>query len=83
MSPNASASLVQKVKRGDVRRAVIVRTKKSITRPDGTSIRFDDNAAVLINNKKEPVGSRVTGVVASEVRNKGWSRIASLATKIV
>jgi len=80
---NTSASLVQKVKKGDVRRAVVVRTKKEQRRPDGRYIRFDTNAAVLLNNKKEPLGSRVNGVVSAELRTKGWSRIASLATKVV
>lgn len=73
----------QKVRRGDVRHAVIVRTKKEMTRPDGRVIRFDDNACVLLNNKKEPLGTRVNGVVANELRAAGWGKIASLAPKVI
>jgi len=72
-----------KCRRGDVRRAVVVRTKKETRRPDGRYIRFDDNAAVLINNKKELIGNRVNGVVAQELRGKGWGRIVALAPKVV
>jgi ribosomal protein L14 len=64
-----------KVRRGDVRRAVVVRTKKETGRPDGRFVRFDDNAAVLLNSKKELLGTRINGVVGAELRQKGWSRI--------
>ena len=64
-----SGGLAQKVRKGDVRHAVVVRTKKETRRPDGRYIRFDDNAAVLINAKKEMLGSRITGIVAKEVRD--------------
>ncbi|KAL0945803.1 hypothetical protein HGRIS_012090 [Hohenbuehelia grisea] len=70
-----------KVRRGDVRRAVIVRTRKSVQRPDGRIIRFDDNAAVLLNNKREMLGTRIGGIVSADLRMKGWGKIVSLAPK--
>ncbi|PWN48337.1 putative MRPL38-mitochondrial ribosomal protein, large subunit [Violaceomyces palustris] len=72
-----------KVRRGDVRHAVIVRTKKETVRPDGRVVRFDDNACVLLNNKKEPLGTRINGVVAAELRQTGWGKIVSLAPKVI
>lgn len=72
-----------KIRRGDVRHAVVVRTKKELQRADGRVVRFDDNACVLLNNKKEPLGTRITGTVASELRAKGWGKILSLAGKVV
>ncbi|KZT26030.1 ribosomal protein L14 [Neolentinus lepideus HHB14362 ss-1] len=77
----ASANAV-KVRRGDVRRAVIVRTAKAVRRPDGRMIRFDDNAAVLLNNKREMLGTRIGGVVSADLRMKGWGKIVSLAPKV-
>jgi ribosomal protein L14 len=71
-----------KVRRGDVRRAVIVRTRKPVRRPDGSFIRFDDNAAVLLNNKKEMLGTRIGGVVSADLRLKGWGKIVSLAPRV-
>jgi ribosomal protein L14 len=71
--PSSSSSNLlasNKVRRGDIRRAVIVRTKKETNRADGRSIRFDDNAAVLLNNKKELLGTKINGVVAAELREK-------------
>ncbi|THH31731.1 hypothetical protein EUX98_g2463 [Antrodiella citrinella] len=79
----ASATSGLKVRRGDVRRAVIVRTKKVVRRPDGRLIRFDDNAAVLLNNKREMLGTRIGGVVSADLRMKGWGKILSLAPKVV
>jgi ribosomal protein L14 len=73
---------VLKVRRGDVRRAVIVRSKKPVRRPDGRWIRFDDNAAVLLNNKRELLGTRIGGVVSADLRMKGWGKIVSLAPKV-
>ncbi len=73
----------QKVRRGDVRRAVVVRTKYPTRRPDGRYIRFDDNAAVLVNSKKEMIGNRIGSVVSSELRSKGWGKIVGLAPKVV
>lgn len=64
-------------------RAVIVRTAAPIKRKDGSTIRFDDNACVLVDKKGQPVGNRVLGVVAQEVRNKGWGKITALAPKVV
>lgn len=72
-----------RVKKGDVRRAVIVRTKKSIGRPDGSSIAFDENAAVLVDNAKEPVGTRIFGPVARELRAAGFMKIVSLAPEVL
>lgn len=71
-----------KVRRGDVRRAVIVRTRKAVRRPDGRIIRFDDNAAVLLNNKREMLGTRIGGIVSADLRMKGWGKIVSLAPKV-
>jgi large subunit ribosomal protein L14 len=72
-----------KVKKGDVARAVIVRTSKEIRRGDGTHIRFDDNSAVLINNQGEPIGTRIFGPVARELRAKKFMKIISLAPEVL
>lgn len=83
ISATASTSATAlKIRRGDVRRAVVVRTKKEVIRPDGRKIRFDDNAAVLINNKKELLATRINGVVSADLRMKGWGKIASIAPKV-
>ncbi len=71
------------VKEGDVVRAVVVRTKKEVKRPDGSAIRFDDNAAVIINNQGEPRGTRVFGPVARELRDKKFMKIVSLAPEVL
>jgi len=83
---NSGASAVSnalKVRRGDVRRAVIVRCRKPVRRPDGRWVRFDDNAAVLLNSKREMLGTRIGGVVSADLRMKGWGKIVSLAPKVV
>jgi large subunit ribosomal protein L14 len=72
-----------KVKKGDVLKAVVVRTKKEIKRIDGSYIRFDDNAAVLINAAKEPIGTRIFGPVARELRSKRFMKIISLASEVL
>jgi large subunit ribosomal protein L14 len=72
-----------RVKKGDVRRAVVVRTKKGIGRPDGSFIRFDENAAVLLDAQKEPVGTRIFGPVARELRGRGFMKIVSLAPEVL
>ena len=72
-----------KVKKGDVLKAVIVRTKKEIRRADGSLIRFDDNSAVLINNQREPIGTRIFGPVARELRAKRFMKIISLAPEVL
>ncbi len=72
-----------KVKKGDVMRAVVVRTKKEIRRPDGSYIRFDDNSAVLISTLKEPIGTRIFGPVARELRAKRFMKIISLAPEVL
>ena len=72
-----------KVKKGDVMRAVVVRSKKELRRPDGSYIRFDDNSAVLINQNREPIGTRIFGPVARELRAKKFMKIISLAPEVL
>ena len=72
-----------RVKKGDVMQAVVVRTAKDIHRQDGTSIRFDSNAAVLINKQGEPVGTRIFGPVTRELRAKRYMKIVSLAPEVL
>lgn len=72
-----------KVKKGDVHRALIVRTSKEVKRKDGSTIKFDRNAVVLINKTKEPIGTRIFGPIAREIRNKGFMRIVSLAPEVL
>jgi len=71
------------VKKGDVVRAVVVRTKKEIRRRDGSYIRFDENAAVIVNDQKEPRGTRIFGPVARELRERQFMKIISLAPEVV
>ena len=71
------------VKKGDVVKAVIVRSSKGLRRPDGTHIRFDDNAAVIIDNQKQPRGTRIFGPVARELREKDSMKIISLAPEVL
>ncbi len=71
------------VKKGDVSKAVIVRTKKEVRRKDGSYIRFDENAAVLLNNQNEPRGTRIFGPVARELRDKKFMKIISLAPEVL
>jgi len=72
-----------KVKKGDVMNAVVVRTKKEVGRPDGTFIRFDNNSAVLLNKQNEPIGTRIFGPVARELRQKNFMKIVSLAPEVL
>jgi len=72
-----------KVKKGDVMKAVVVRTAKELGRPDSTYIRFDNNSAVLIDNQKEPIGTRIFGPVARELRAKKFMKIISLAPEVL
>lgn len=72
-----------KIKRGEVVKAVIVRTKKEVKRDNGTSIRFDDNAAVILDSKKEPVGTRIFGPISREVRYANFMKIVSLAPEVL
>ena len=72
-----------KVKKGSVTKAVIVRTKHNLKRADGSHLRFDENAAVLINNNKEPIGTRIFGPVARELRKKAFIKIVSLAPEVL
>ena len=71
------------VKKGDVVKAVIVRTAKGISRPDGSYVKFDDNAAVIIDNQKMPKGTRIFGPIARELRDKGFMKIISLAPEVL
>ena len=72
-----------RVKKGEVMKAVVVRTAKDIRRPDGSVIRFDKNAAVLVDNKKEPIGTRIFGPVPRELRAKNHMKIISLAPEVL
>ena len=72
-----------RVKKGDVRKAVVVRVAKDIKRPDGSAIRFDSNAAVLINNNGDPIGTRIFGPVPRELRAKDHMKIISLAPEVL
>ena len=72
-----------KVKKGDVVKAVVVRTKRTHKRADGTSIRFDENSAVILNNQMEPIGTRIFGPVARELRTKNFMKIVSLAPEVL
>jgi len=72
-----------KVKKGELARAVVVRTMKELRRPDGSYIKFDDNSAVLINQQNEPVGTRIFGPVARELRAKNFMKIISLAPEVL
>ncbi len=77
------ATPTSKVKKGDVVRAVVVRTAKELTRPDGSYIRFDNNGAVLVNKDNEPIGTRIFGPVARELRAKKFMKIVSLAPEVL
>ncbi|MDF2177765.1 50S ribosomal protein L14 [Aliiglaciecola sp. CAU 1673] len=72
-----------KVKKGDVLNAVVVRTRKGVRRPDGSIIRFDSNAAVLLNNNKQPIGTRIFGPVTRELRGDKFMKIISLAPEVL
>ncbi len=72
-----------KVKKGDVMKAVVVRTAKEVRRPDGSYLKFDDNSAVLISNQMEPIGTRIFGPVARELRAKQFMKIVSLAPEVL
>ena len=71
------------VKKGDVVKAVIVRTSKGVRRPDGSYVKFDDNAAVIIDNQKQPKGTRIFGPIARELRDKNYMKIISLAPEVL
>ncbi len=72
-----------KVKKGEVYNAVVVRTRKGVRRPDGSLIRFDTNAAVLLNNQHQPIGTRIFGPVTRELRNEKFMKIISLAPEVL
>ncbi|KAG8531536.1 uncharacterized protein KY384_003165 [Bacidia gigantensis] len=77
---STSAAAANRVRRGDIRHAIIVRTVKKVQRKDGTVVRFDDNACALIGKNGEPLGTRISGVVGAELRDKQQSKILSLAS---
>jgi large subunit ribosomal protein L14 len=77
------ASVTGKVKKGDIARAVIVRTKREVKRPDGSYIKFDVNSAVLVSKENEPIGTRIFGPVARELRAKKFMKIISLAPEVL
>lgn len=83
MASVREASTDGTVKKGQVVRAVVVRTAKELGRPDGTYIKFDDNAAVIINKDGEPIGTRIFGAVGRELRRKNFIKIVSLAPEVV
>ena len=72
-----------RVKKGDVAKAVVVRTRREVARPDGTYVKFDTNSAVLINDSREPIGTRIFGPVARELRYRRFMKIISLAPEVV
>ncbi|HBA33488.1 MAG TPA: 50S ribosomal protein L14 [Gammaproteobacteria bacterium] len=72
-----------RVKKGEVHNAVIVRTRKGVRRPDGSTIRFDGNSAVILNNKLEPIGTRIFGPVTRELRSENFMKIISLAPEVL
>lgn len=78
-----SAEPRKPVKKKDIVRAVLVRQRKDIRRPDGSVVRFDENAAVLLNNKKEPIGTRIFGPIPRELKEKGFEKIVTMAEEIV
>ncbi len=80
---SGATSNINRVKRGDICHAIVVRTKQPTLRKDGSIVRFDDNACVLINKNGEPLGTRVSSVVARELKEKSFNKIVSMAPKIV
>ncbi|KAJ5815579.1 hypothetical protein N7474_007356 [Penicillium riverlandense] len=76
---STSTALANKVRRGDIRHAVVVRVRKESQRPDGSVVKFGDNACVLVNKAGDPIGTRMNGIVGQELRGKQWSKILSLA----
>ncbi|CAL5875137.1 uncharacterized protein PFLUO_LOCUS9441 [Penicillium psychrofluorescens] len=76
---STTTALANKVRRGDIRHAVVVRVRKESQRPDGSVVKFGDNACVLVNKAGDPIGTRMNGIVGQELRGKQWSKILSLA----
>ncbi len=83
LSELGKSSQQGKLKKGDVARALVVRTTKEVRRLDGSFIKFDDNAVVMLNKQGQPLGNRILGPIASECRQKRWAKVASLAPKII
>jgi large subunit ribosomal protein L14 len=83
LGKGSAAQAVQKLKKGDVCRALVVRTKKECRRLDGTYVRFDDNAVIMLNKQGQPIGNRILGVIANECRQKRWGKIVAMAPKVV
>ncbi|EEB05309.1 mitochondrial 54S ribosomal protein YmL38/YmL34 [Schizosaccharomyces japonicus yFS275] len=80
---NIGSSNVTKVKRGELYRAIVVRTRYPVKRPDGSWLRFSDNACVLVDKNREPLGTRILGVIARETRDKKLLKLVSIAPKLV
>ncbi|OJJ50527.1 hypothetical protein ASPZODRAFT_21087 [Penicilliopsis zonata CBS 506.65] len=78
-SDSSGSGIANKVRRGDIRHAVVVRVKKEMQRADGSLVKFEDNACVLVHKSGDPIGTRLNGVVGAELRGKRWSKILSLA----
>ncbi|KAK6437512.1 54S ribosomal protein L38, mitochondrial [Oleoguttula sp. CCFEE 5521] len=78
-SSKSTVSSANKVRRGDIRHAIVVRTAKQVQRKDGSVVKFGDNACVLISKAGEPIGTRLSGVVGRELRERGWGKVLSLA----
>ncbi|KAI8812327.1 ribosomal protein L14b/L23e [Cladochytrium replicatum] len=79
----AAAAGAGKLKKGEVGRALVVRTRKEVRRLDGTYVRFDDNAVVMLNKQGQPLGNRVLGPIAQECRQKRWAKVVAMAPKLV
>lgn len=80
---SSSTTNAGKVKKGDVLRGLVVRTKGRSQRWDGSTVYFDDNAVVMLNKQKQPVGNRILGVIAEECRQKRWAKVVAMAPKII
>ncbi|TPX36888.1 hypothetical protein SeMB42_g00624 [Synchytrium endobioticum] len=82
-SASSAANMLTKLKQGDVSRALVVRCRKEVRRLDGTYVKFDDNAVVMLNKQQQPLGNRVLGVLANECRQKRWAKVCSLGGRLV
>ncbi|TPX32852.1 hypothetical protein SmJEL517_g04109 [Synchytrium microbalum] len=79
----AAANMVTKLKQGDVSRALVVRTRKEVRRLDGSYVKFDDNAVVMMNKQQQPIGNRVLGVLANECKQKRWAKVTTMGGRLI